>query len=54
MMDVLIFVIGLLAGFSASEWLTKRKATVQSKIARDIIINKALYSNYEQYKHNLN
>ena len=54
MINISVFIIGLLIGFSISEWLIKRRATVQSEIARDIIINEALYSNYEQYKHKLN
>jgi len=54
MINISVFIIGLLIGFSISEWLIKRRATMQNEIAREIIVNKALYSNYEQYKHNLN
>tara|TARA_Y100000590_G_C14906005_1_gene708208 strand:+ start:276 stop:440 length:165 start_codon:yes stop_codon:yes gene_type:complete len=47
-------IVGIITGFVISDILTKRRKTMQETLAKEIILNRAMYGNYTEYRKNLN
>jgi hypothetical protein len=54
MTQILIFLTGAIGGYITSTVLNKRENAIKDRIAKQIVLHRSMYTNYNEYKNKLN